>query len=362
MTTIDHEPPVAVPPAGGVTDPGHGDTYTAHMYSVLWTEELGWHQGELMPLRNISLHPGTVGLHYGQNIFEGIKAHRHADGSVAVFRPEDNARRFRASARRLAMPEMPEELFLEAVDQLVTADQAWLSDNPAHSIYLRPLLFATDDNLMLRPSPSFRFLLMAFVAGGFFGDEVESVSVLINREYSRAMPGGTGHVKVAGNYAPTFVAQRMAREKGCAQVVWLDAVERRWVEEMGGMNLCFVRGTGPDAELVTPRLTGTLLPGITRDTLLTLADRLGHKVGEELISVDQWRDECERGVITEVFACGTAAVVTPVTRVVDGDIGWTVGNGEPGEVTMAIRRALFDVQHGHAPDPAGWLRPIPAKA
>lgn len=343
-----------------IENPGYGDAYTDHMFSSWWSEEPGWRHSRLEPLAPLSLHPGTVGLHYGQCVFEGFKAHRQADGSVAVFRPRDNARRFQHSARRLAMPALPEELFIDAVDQLVQADQDQLSDNPQHSLYLRPLMFATDTSLMLRPSTTFRFVLMAFVAGSFFGDAVQSISVLVNRDYSRAMPGGTGHVKVAGNYAPTFQAQRMAHEAGCEQVVWLDSMEHRWVEELGGMNLFFVRAVGPRTEIVTPPLTGTLLPGVTRDTILILAARNGYAIREERVSVDQWRAECAKGRITEVFACGTAAVVTPVGRVCDADGAWTIGDGQPGPIVTAIHRSLFDVQHGIAPDPDGWLRRIPA--
>jgi branched-chain amino acid aminotransferase len=357
---LNTDTPIVPCLAQPIQNPGHGDAYTDHMVSSSWSVELGWQSMRLEPLAPVSLHPGTVGLHYGQCVFEGIKAHRQNDGSTAVFRPRDNARRFQRSARRLEMPELPEDLFIDAVEQLVSADQYRLSDNLEHSLYLRPLLFATDTSLMLRPSATFRFLLMAFVAGGFFGQAVQSISVLINRDYSRAMPGGTGDVKIAGNYAPTFRAQRMAQEAGCAQVVWLDSRERRWVEEMGGMNLFFVRGSGAHAEVVTPPLTGTLLPGVTRDSLLTLAARNGYVTHEERVSAEQWRAECAEGRITEVFACGTAAVVTPVSRVCDTDGEWTVGDGQPGPVTTTLRRALFEVQHGITPDPDGWLHRIPA--
>jgi branched-chain amino acid aminotransferase len=341
------------------TSPGHGDAFTDHLYAMSWTEQDGWHAPELRPLANLSIHPAMLGLHYGQVIFEGMKAFRQADGSMAVFRPRQNAHRFQRSARRLAMPELPEEDFLLAVESLVAADQHALSDDPDHSIYLRPLMYGSEANLMLRPSRTYEFLLMAFVAGGFFGDTVRPVSVFVSHEHSRAMPGGTGNVKCAANYGPSFVAQRIAQDAGCQQVVWLDSVERRWVEEMGGMNLFFVRGSGPGAEVVTPRLTGTLLPGVTRDSLLTLAERDGYRVGEERISVEQWREECAAGSITEVFACGTAAVVTPVGQVVDEAGDWTIGDGGTGPVTRHLRTALVDVQHGRAADPGHWMHHIP---
>ena len=341
--------------------PGHGDAFTDHMVTMAWTTEQGWHGRRVGPLESLSMHPAMIGLHYAQVIFEGMKAHRRVDGSVAVFRPDENARRFRRSARRLAMPELPEEDFLAAVDDIVALDQSQLPDDPELSLYLRPLMFATEPNLMLRPSNHYAFLLMAFVAGGFFGDDtLAPVSVLISREHSRAMPGGTGDVKCAANYAPSFVGQRLAQEAGCQQVVWLDSGERRWVEEMGGMNLFFVRRNGAATELLTPALTGTLLPGVTRDSLLVLGRRLGHAVREERISVDEWRADCATGRITEVFACGTAAVVTPVGKVRDRDGDWTIGDGKPGPVTLALREALVDIHHGLAPDPGGWMRAVPA--
>ena len=345
-------------PSKTIADPGHGDAFTEHMVSAHWIPGQGWTPPTLGPLRNLSLHPGTIGLHYAQVVFEGMKAFVQADGSVAVFRPRENAARFARSAARLAMPEIPEWMFLRAVEDVVRADAQWLTDNPRHTLYLRPLMFGSDADLMLRASHEYTFLMMAFLAGGFFGDEVEPVSVMVSHEHTRAMPGGTGNVKCAANYGPSLLAQRKAQEIGCQQVVWLDAIEKRWVEEMGGMNLFFVRGRGADARIVTPELTGTLLPGVTRNTLLTLAGWEGYAVSEERISLDQWRAECRDGVISETFACGTAAVVTPVGEVRDEGGDFVIGTGRPGPVTMRLRSALLNVQHGRRPDLAGWLYPV----
>lgn len=353
MTTV-LEPDTAPAKAS----PGHGTAFTQHMYSLEYTPEQGWHDGALMPLRELSLHPATLGLHYAQVIFEGMKAFRQPDGSTAIFRPRENARRFARSAARLAMPELPEHLFIEAVEQVVAADHGELPDDPGLSIYLRPLMFGTDVDLMLRPSHDYRFLVMAFVAGGFFGDVVRPVSVYVSRDQSRAVPGGTGDVKCAANYGPSFVAQMEAKAAGCDQVVWLDAAQHTWVEEMGGMNLFFVRGTGEDAEITTTPLTGTLLPGVTRDSLQRLAARLGLRTAEAPISVDQWRAECASGSVTEVFACGTAAVVTPVGTVRDRDGDFTVGDGTPGPVTLRLRSALLDLQQGQFADVDGWLHRV----
>ena len=342
-------------PSQVVLNPGHGESFTAHMVSAEWTEETGWTSLELMPLADLTIHPGMIGLHYGQVAFEGLKAHRRTDGSMGVFRPYDHAARFRRSCARLAIPELPEDLFVGAIEQLIVADEGALSTDPSHSIYIRPIIFATDTSLMLRPSRTYRFLLMAFVAGGFFGEDIESVAVWVSHDYVRAFPGGTGDVKIAGNYAPSFLAQQAAEAAGCRQAVWLDAHERRYIEEMGGMNMFLVRGSGQDAEVITPQLTGTLLPGVTRRTVLALAERLGHTAKEERISLDQWRAECLSGSFTEVFACGTAAVVTPVGQVRDRDGDWTIGDGTPGPVTRSLRQALVDLHHGELADPNGWM-------
>jgi len=274
------------------TDPGHGDAFTDHLVSIDYSPEAGWGQPALHGLADLGLHPATIGLHYGQVAYEGLKAHRRLDdGSMVLFRPRDNARRFQRSARRMAMPELPEELFLAAVERLVRADECRLSDSPAHSMYLRPMMYGSDLSLMLRPSRGYRFLLTAFVAASFFGPDVQAITVLVNQEHPRAFPGGTGDVKVAGNYAPTFVAQRQAEALGCQQVVWLDAMERRYLEEMSGMNFFLVRGSGAEAEIVTPALSGSLLPGVTRDTMLRLAERCGLGASEERIALEDWRQQ-----------------------------------------------------------------------
>lgn len=336
--------------------PGHGEAFTDHMITADWTPESGWQPARLGPLRELTLHPGTLGLHYGQVIFEGLKAFRQPDGSMAVFRPWDNARRFQSSARRLAMPPLPEALFVDAVGRLVAADAALLPENSEHSIYIRPFMFAVDRTLMLRPSTRYRFVVVAFIAGAFFGESAESISVWVNRDYARAMPGGTGDVKIAGNYAPTFVAQLEAERAGCQQVLWLDSTEHRWIEEMSGMNVFLVRGGGSRPVIVTPPLTGTLLPGVTRDTVMKLAVRLGLTVREERVSLERWRTGS--GKFTEAFACGTAAVITAVGEVCDGQARWPIGDGKPGPVTTALRAALIDAQRGRTPDADGWLHPV----
>jgi len=335
-----------------------GTAFTDHMVTIRWTAGDGWHPPRLSPYATLSLDPASVGLHYGQIVFEGLKAYRRTDGSIAIFRPIDHARRFQSSARRLAMPELPEQMFVKAVADLVREDGRHLPDDHNLSLYLRPVLFASEPCLALRPAREYLFLLVAFVTGGYFADQPDPVSVWISRAYSRAAPGGTGRVKYAGNYAASYLAQLEATGAGCHQVVWLDPVERRWVEEMGGMNLFFVRGRGAGAEVVTPELTDTLLPGITRDSLLALAAQAGYRSAQERVSVEQWRFECGTGVITETFACGTAALVTPVGSVRDGAAGWQVGDGAPGPVTLALRDALTAVHRDRTADQFGWMHPV----
>ncbi len=359
MTSIELRPSSSPLPAAErearLADPGFGRYFTDHMVTIRWSAESGWHDAELVPYGPLELDPAVMVLHYGQAIFEGLKAYRHPDGSVALFRPLENARRFQRSARRLAMPELPEGLFLAAIEALVRQDRAWVPTGVDQSLYLRPFMFATEVGLGVRPSDSYLFLLIASPAGAYFRGGVRPVTVWLSEEFSRAAPGGTGEAKCAGNYAASLVAQAAAAEQGCDQVVWLDAVEHRWVEEMGGMNLYFVQGSGSSARLLTPGLTGTLLPGVTRDSLLQLAADLGYGADESRISVDDWREGNASGEISEVFACGTAAVITPVGVVRSARHEWSVGDGQPGPVTQRLRQALLDIQTGVAPDPHGWV-------
>jgi branched-chain amino acid aminotransferase len=341
-----------------LANPGFGRVFTDHMVTIAWTEVAGWHDAQLVPYAPISLDPATNFIHYGQAIFEGLKAYRQPDGSIASFRPEANAARFNRSAARLAMPALPEELFLASLEALVEQDAAYVPDDREKSLYLRPFMFSTEVGLGVRPANSYLYVLIASPAGAYFPQGVKPVSVWLSTEYVRAAPGGTGEAKCAGNYAASLVAQASAAAQGCDQVVWLDAVEHRWVEEMGGMNLYFVRGSGDDARLLTPSLTGSLLPGVTRDSLLTVAKDLGLGVEEGRINVDDWREGNASGEITEVFACGTAAVITPVGSVKSAENSWTVGDGEPGEVTMRLRSALLDIQTGRAADHHGWMRTL----
>lgn len=353
----EHPHPVSEGRRGEILSaPGFGNHFTDHMVTVDFDRERGWHGGRVAPYGPIALDPAAMVLHYAQEIFEGLKAYRQPDGTIAAFRPEANAERFIRSAERLAMPPLPVEDFVGSLRQLLAVDHGWVpTAGGEESLYLRPFMFATEPSLGVRPADEYRYVVIGSPAGAYFSGGVKPVSVYLSTEFVRASPGGTGAAKFGGNYAASLLAQAQAAEEGCDQVVWLDAVERRYIEEMGGMNLFFVFGSGPDAEIVTPELSGSLLPGITRDSLLTLAAAAGHRVAERKISIDELRSEVASGEITEVFACGTAAVITPVGRVKGADDDYQIGDGTTGPVTQKLRDTLTGLQRGTVPDEHGWM-------
>lgn len=342
-----------------LANPGFGHYRTDHMVTIDWTEDKGWHNAAVVPYTPISLDPVASVLHYGQAIFEGLKAYRQPDGSIKTFRPEANAERMQRSAERMAMPKLPTELFIESLRMLVDIDQDWVpAAGGEESLYLRPFMIATEPSLGVRPANSYTFMLVASPAGAYFKGGINPVSVWLSEDYVRACPGGTGAAKFAGNYAASLVAQAQATEKGCDQVVWLDAIERTYVEEMGGMNLFFVYGTGNDARVVTPRLSGSLLPGVTRASLLQVAQDLGYSVSEELVSTKSWRDDALSGAMSETLACGTAAVITPVGEVKSNHGDFTIGGGVSGEITMQLRETLTGIQRGTIDDTHGWMHTL----
>ena len=343
-----------------LVEPGFGQIFTDHMVTARWSPDQHWHDGQLVPYGPIPMDPATSVLHYAQEIFEGLKAYRQESGAIVAFRPDANAARFAKSAARMAMPELPAAAFIRAIEVLVGQDHSWVPVTTGQSLYLRPFMIATQPYLGLsHPSLMFLFVLIASPAGSYFGGGLRPVSVWLARDYTRAAVGGTGAVKAGGNYGGGFAAQRQAHENGCDQVVWLDPGEHRWVEEMGGMNLFFVYGSGAAARITTPALTGSLLPGITRDSLLRIAPDLGISASEGRISVADWQSGCESGEITEVFACGTAAAVTPVGLVKGASGSFTIGDGvTPGPVTMRLREQLLGIQFGEVPDPYGWIHKI----
>jgi len=341
--------------------PGFGTHFTDHMLLAEWTPDEGWHDARITAYGPLQLDPATAVLHYAQEIFEGLKAYRHADGSVWTFRPQANGERMARSARRLALPVLPVEGFVASVDALVRVEERWVPEASAgtggeKSLYLRPFMFASERFLGVRPARHVTYLVIASPAGSYFARGPHPVSLLVSEDYTRAAAGGMGAAKTGGNYASSLAPQQQAIDQGFDQVVFLDALERRYVEELGGMNLYFVHD---DGSIVTPELTGTILEGVTRSSILELAGILGHKVEERRVTIEEWRDGVTDGRITEVFACGTAAVVTPVGRVAwkGGEVD-SAPSGTAGPVTARIRQTLVDIQYGRAEDTFGWMHRV----
>ena len=334
-------------------NPGFGTLFTDHMAMIRYTEAEGWHDARITRREPILMDPASSVLHYAQEIFEGMKAYRLADGATALFRPEENAKRFQASARRMAMPELPQQAFLDSVEALVDIDRAWFPSVEGGSLYLRPFMFASEVFLGVRPAKEYLYLVIASPAGGYFKSGASAISIWVSEQYSRAAPGGTGAAKCGGNYAASLIAQAEAIDKNCDQVVFLDATEHKWVEELGGMNLFFFMD---DGRLITPPLSGTILPGITRNSVMTLAREEGLTVVEEPYAIDQWEADAASGKLVETFACGTAAVVTAVGTVRSSEGEFTIGSGGPGQLTEKLRQRLVDIQRGVAPDNHGWVK------
>lgn len=338
-----------------LADPGFGNHFTDHMVTATWTKGEGWHDGEVRPFGPLQISPAAAVLHYAQEVFEGMKAYRHADGSVWTFRPDRNAARMARSCERLALPVISEEDFIAGIRALVELDQSWV---PAYgtgetSLYLRPFMFASEAFLGVRPANEVTFSVIASPAGAYFPGGLKPVNLWISQDYARAGAGGTGAAKCGGNYASSLAGQLEGQAQGCDQAVFLDSSTQTYIEELGGMNLFFVT---KDGRLRTPALTGSILEGVTRDSILEIATDLGLTPEEARIGIDEWKDGVASGEITEVFACGTAAVVTPV-----GELRWdggsaasTAGEGG-GEVTKSIRQALLDIQYGVAEDTRGWM-------
>ncbi len=334
-----------------LADPGFGKHFTDHMVDICWSERGGWHRPRVQPYGPITLDPAASVLHYGQEIFEGLKAYRHADGSIWSFRPDANARRLQRSAKRLALPELPEQYFIEALRQLIAVDGDWVPSAPETSLYLRPFMFAKEAFLGVRPAHKVAFYVIASPAGAYFSGGVKPVAIWLSTEYSRAGKGGTGAAKTGGNYAASLVAQAEAAEHGCAQVLFLDSVEGKWLEELGGMNVVLVY---KDGTLVTPK-SDSILEGITRDSILQLAEDRGHRVERRRVSIDEWREGAASGDIVEAFACGTAAVVTPIGMIKAADFEIGSPDAVAGELTMSLRGELTDIQYGRRSDPHGWM-------
>jgi branched-chain amino acid aminotransferase len=335
-----------------LANPGFGKALTDHMVVINYEDGRGWHSPRVVPHAPFLINPATAVLHYAQEIFEGLKAYRLPDGGAALFRPAENARRFNESAARMAMPALPEAMFLESLRQMVRADESWIPDIDGGSLYLRPFMFASETFLGVKPASEFTYMVIASPAGAYFKG-ADSVTLWASEHYTRAAPGGTGAAKCGGNYAASLVAQAEAIREGCHQVVFLDAVQNQYVEELGGMNVMFVF---EDGSIQTPPLGGTILPGITRDSLLTLARDAGMTVREERYGIDQWKADAQSGRLREAFACGTAAVVTSIGKVRGRGFEFGIGNQGPGIVAQKLKAELVAIQRGRAADPHGWVK------
>jgi branched-chain amino acid aminotransferase len=336
-----------------LANPGFGKHFTDHMVSIDWTLEQGWHDPQVKPYGPLSLDPAASVLHYAQEIFEGLKAYRHADGSIWTFRPEINAARMQRSARRLALPELPEDLFIASLKALVSTDAQWVPPAGGEaSLYIRPFTIANESFLGVRAAQKAAYYVIASPAGAYFAKGVAPVSIWLSTEYARAAKGGTGAAKCGGNYAASLLPQQEASSHGCSQVLFLDPQEGKYLEELGGMNIFLVR---KDGVLLTPKLSGSILEGVTRSSLIQLARDRGLEVEERRISIDEWREGAAAGEITEAFACGTAAVLTPINALKSKD--FTIGdeNAPAGTLSMSLRKELTDIQTGRAPDRHGWL-------
>lgn len=335
--------------------PGFGDFFTDHMVTIEWTKGRGWHDAVVKPYGPLVLDPSAAVLHYGQEVFEGMKAYRHADGSVHLFRPDRNGARMQTSAARMMLPELPVEDFVEAVRQLVSVDARWVPEMAGEqSLYIRPFMIASEAFLGVRAAEGVTFLVIASPVGPYFKEGVKGVDIWVTDEYARAGVGGTGAAKCGGNYASSLIAQYEGAEHGCSQVLFGDAGTGVNTEELGGMNIMVVTSEG---ELITPELTGTILEGVTRDSILTVAADLGLKPVARTVTLAEIFDRVDSGEIVEAFACGTAAVLTPVAEFRSRDGNHVVG-GEPGERTMQIRSAILDIQYGRAADTHGWMRRV----
>ena len=333
---------------------GFGRIFTDHMFMMDYTPDKGWHDARIVPFGPLSIHPACTALHYGSEIFEGLKAYRRADGKVQLFRPTENIRRMNNSAERLCLPQIPEDMAFEILTTFVKTEQDWTPSAPGTSLYLRPFMFGNDETLGVHAVHHATFLIIASPVGSYYKEGINPVKIMIEDQDVRAVRGGTGYAKCGGNYAASNRAGARAEEKGYSQVLWLDGVERKYIEEVGAMNVMFKIGD----EIVTPMLTGSILPGITRKSCIEVLKKEGYKVSERLLSVDELAQAMKDGTLDEAWGCGTAAVVSPIGELCYKDVKYTVNGGKIGKITQHLYDTLTGIQWGKIPDPFGWTVPI----
>jgi len=333
---------------------GFGKIFTDHMFIMDYTEGKGWHDARIVPFENISLHPASTVLHYGSEIFEGLKAYRRADGKVQLFRPIENIRRMNTSAERLCLPQIPEEDALQVLKTFVDIEKDWTPDAEGTSLYLRPFMFGNDESLGVHAVHHATYMIIASPVGSYYKEGINPVKIMIEAEDVRAVRGGTGYAKCGGNYAASNRAGAKAEAKGYSQVLWLDGVERKYIEEVGAMNVMFKI----DGEIVTPALTGSILPGITRKSCIEVLKSKGYKVSERLLSIDELGEALANGKLEEAWGCGTAAVVSPIGELCYKDTKYPINNGQIGEVTQMLYDTLTGIQWGKIADSYGWTYEI----
>ena len=333
------------------TELGFGKVFTDHMFLMDWEEGRGWYDPRIVPFGNISLHPASTVLHYGAEIFEGLKAYRRADGGVQLFRPLENMRRMNNSAERMSLPELDEALGLEILETFVRLEEKWVPKSFGTSLYLRPFLFGNDESLGVHAVKKATYMLIASPSGSYYKEGINPVNIMIENEDVRTVRGGTGYAKCGGNYGASTRAGERAAKKGYSQVLWLDGVERKYIEEVGAMNVMFRIGD----KVVTPMLTGSILPGITRKSCIEVLKDLGYEVEERLLSVDELVSALESGELKEAWGCGTAAVVSPIGKLAYGDEEYVVGGGKIGETTQKLYDILTGIQWGKVEDTFGWV-------
>ncbi len=330
---------------------GFGKIFTDHMFLMNYDPENGWHDARIVPFQNLSLHPAATVLHYGSEIFEGLKAYRRADGGVQLFRPLENIRRMNNSAERLCLPQIPEEDALEALTTFVRTEADWTPHSEGTSLYLRPFMFGNDESLGVHTVHHALFVIIASPVGSYYAEGINPVRIMIEDEDVRAVRGGTGYAKCGGNYAASNRAGERAAQKGYSQVLWLDGVERKYIEEVGAMNVMFLIGD----EVVTPKLTGSILPGITRKSCIEILQKEGYKVSERLLSVEELSNAMKDGTLKEAWGCGTAAVVSPIGELLYKDQKYVVNGGKIGKLTQHLYDTLTGIQWGKTADPYGWI-------
>ncbi len=333
---------------------GFGKVFTDHMFIMDYTAGEGWHDARIVPFGKIEIHPASTVLHYGSEIFEGLKAYRKADGKVQLFRPIENIRRMNRSAERMCLPEIPEDLALEVLTKFIEFEEEWTPSAEGTSLYIRPFMFGNDESLGVHSVKNATFMIITSPVGSYYKEGINPVKIMIESQDVRAVRGGTGEAKCGGNYAASNRAGDRAEKLGYSQVLWLDGVERKYIEEVGAMNVMFKIGD----EIVTPKLVGSILPGITRKSIIELLKSEGYKVSERLISVDELAEALASGELKEAWGCGTAAVVSPIGELCYQDKKYIINSGKIGDVTQHLYDTLTGIQWGKIEDDFGWTYPI----